>query len=248
MPVFLPLESRWGWCSLAPSLTRLLGHGSLSPALRFLPSLVMDFGICKHCCLAAIRYFQMHSYLKPAAPPLLPPPLSLFLEDPIPSLQTSCASFPAVSGTDPFSIPAGIHVWTSHNLSPPPLDMEGSLTDLGLTPALALDRPSTLTPNPLESASPEEQHQASGAGPSSSAGAIVTASDTLAEAEEEVDRVKHPSGIVPVLQNVVATVTLGVKLDLKQIALKARNAEFNPKVQLDVEKWEGEGDEKKKET
>jgi len=37
------------------------------------------------------------------------------------------------------------------------------------------------------------------------------------------------SGIVPVLQNVVSTVNLGTQLDLKAIALKARNAEYNPK-------------------
>ena len=36
-------------------------------------------------------------------------------------------------------------------------------------------------------------------------------------------------GTVPVLQNVVATVNLGCKLDLKYIALHARNAEYNPK-------------------
>jgi len=34
---------------------------------------------------------------------------------------------------------------------------------------------------------------------------------------------------VPQLQNIVSTVTLGCKLDLKKIALHARNAEFNPK-------------------
>lgn len=45
-----------------------------------------------------------------------------------------------------------------------------------------------------------------------------------------IDRAKHPSGIVPTLQNIVATVDLGVKLDLKVIALGARNAEYNPKV------------------
>lgn len=44
-----------------------------------------------------------------------------------------------------------------------------------------------------------------------------------------VDLSKHPSGIVPILQNIVSTVNLGTKLDLKQIALKARNAEYNPK-------------------
>eukprot|EP00878_Enallax_costatus_P000768 GHUV01000886.1.p1 GENE.GHUV01000886.1~~GHUV01000886.1.p1 ORF type:complete len:353 (+),score=113.09 GHUV01000886.1:316-1374(+) len=47
--------------------------------------------------------------------------------------------------------------------------------------------------------------------------------------EAPVDRTKHPSGIVPLLQNVVATVDLGCKLELKDIALHARNAEYNPK-------------------
>jgi transcription initiation factor TFIID TATA-box-binding protein len=54
-------------------------------------------------------------------------------------------------------------------------------------------------------------------------GAIVAAEET------PVDRTKHPSGIVPQLQNVVATVDLGCKLELKDIALHARNAEYNPK-------------------
>merc|ERR1712130_423094 len=36
-------------------------------------------------------------------------------------------------------------------------------------------------------------------------------------------------GIVPTLQNIVATVNLEARLDLKTIALHARNAEYNPK-------------------
>lgn len=36
-------------------------------------------------------------------------------------------------------------------------------------------------------------------------------------------------GTLPQLQNIVSTVNLGCKLDLKRIALHARNAEFNPK-------------------
>lgn len=44
-----------------------------------------------------------------------------------------------------------------------------------------------------------------------------------------VDLSIHPSGIVPTLQNVVATVNLDCRLDLRQIALSARNAEYNPK-------------------
>lgn len=61
----------------------------------------------------------------------------------------------------------------------------------------------------------------------------------------EVDMANHESGITPQLQNVVATVNLGTKLDLKEIALHARNAEYNPKVQT---VWEmgatGEGSPK----
>ncbi|CAL1527504.1 unnamed protein product [Lymnaea stagnalis] len=37
------------------------------------------------------------------------------------------------------------------------------------------------------------------------------------------------SGIKPQLQNIVCTVNLACKLDLKTIALRARNAEYNPK-------------------
>eukprot|EP00051_Salpingoeca_urceolata_P005692 m.75998 g.75998 ORF g.75998 m.75998 type:complete len:227 (+) comp14500_c1_seq1:309-989(+) len=40
---------------------------------------------------------------------------------------------------------------------------------------------------------------------------------------------RHESGIIPTLQNVVATVDLSTKLDLKHIALHARNAEYNPR-------------------
>lgn len=46
----------------------------------------------------------------------------------------------------------------------------------------------------------------------------------------EVEMANHESGITPQLQNVVATVNLGTKLDLKEIAMNARNAEYNPKV------------------
>ncbi|KAG0463455.1 hypothetical protein HPP92_019524 [Vanilla planifolia] len=50
------------------------------------------------------------------------------------------------------------------------------------------------------------------------------------EGSQPVDLSKHPSGIVPTLQNIVSTVNLDCKLDLKKIALQARNAEYNPKV------------------
>jgi transcription initiation factor TFIID TATA-box-binding protein len=43
------------------------------------------------------------------------------------------------------------------------------------------------------------------------------------------DIAKIGSGITPTLQNIVATVNLAVRVDLKTIALYARNAEYNPK-------------------
>jgi len=52
----------------------------------------------------------------------------------------------------------------------------------------------------------------------------LSALDTPAEDENSV------SGILPMLQNIVATVNLDCRLDLKTIALHARNAEYNPKV------------------
>eukprot|EP00897_Mesotaenium_endlicherianum_P010732 jgi/Mesen1/9688/ME000680S09088 len=49
------------------------------------------------------------------------------------------------------------------------------------------------------------------------------------EGSQPVDLAKHPSGIVPTLQNIVSTVNMDCRLDLKEIALRARNAEYNPK-------------------
>jgi transcription initiation factor TFIID TATA-box-binding protein len=48
-----------------------------------------------------------------------------------------------------------------------------------------------------------------------------------AEGEEEL--YADTNGITPTLQNIVATVNLGCTLNLKQITLHARNAEYNPK-------------------
>jgi len=39
----------------------------------------------------------------------------------------------------------------------------------------------------------------------------------------------HASGIIPKIQNVVSSVNLGVKLDLRKIVQSAKNAEYNPK-------------------
>ena len=49
----------------------------------------------------------------------------------------------------------------------------------------------------------------------------------------EQQHITAVEGIVPTLQNIVATVNLDCRLDLKTIALHARNAEYNPKVGID---------------
>ena len=67
------------------------------------------------------------------------------------------------------------------------------------------------------------------AGAAPNASNALVATDDQAGPSLEVDRTKHPSGIVPVLQNLVATVNMGCQLELKTIALSARNAEYNPK-------------------
>lgn len=56
-----------------------------------------------------------------------------------------------------------------------------------------------------------------------------TIQETNNQNEEEEDDDAATSGIVPTLQNIVATVNLGCRLDLKTVALHARNAEYNPK-------------------
>ncbi|KAK9681747.1 hypothetical protein RND81_10G025300 [Saponaria officinalis] len=55
------------------------------------------------------------------------------------------------------------------------------------------------------------------------------AEEELFDGIEAVDMSKHPSGIVPKIQNIVSTVNLDCKLNLQAIALHARNAEYNPK-------------------
>jgi len=115
--------------------------------------------------------------------------------------------------------------------------MESTLSALGMAPPGQAFAPNALAPVPIgEPGTPAPEPPASTPAPDPAASAPVpggpaaaSSSQVAAAADSDVDLVKHPSGIVPVLQNVVATVNLGCKLDLKNIALKARNAEYNPK-------------------
>lgn len=66
------------------------------------------------------------------------------------------------------------------------------------------------------------------AGPSTPPASQVPATPVPLTLEQQ--HITAVEGIVPTLQNIVATVNLDCRLDLKTIALHARNAEYNPKV------------------
>lgn len=53
--------------------------------------------------------------------------------------------------------------------------------------------------------------------------------DTMPVEDNSDYREIEDKDLYPKLQNIVSTVNLGHELDLKEIALKARNAEYNPK-------------------
>jgi transcription initiation factor TFIID TATA-box-binding protein len=65
------------------------------------------------------------------------------------------------------------------------------------------------------------------AGPSSPPATQVPSTPVPLTLEQQ--HITAVEGIVPTLQNIVATVNLDCRLDLKTIALHARNAEYNPK-------------------
>jgi len=92
------------------------------------------------------------------------------------------------------------------------------------------------------SATQQQQHQQSVppnpniqnnalAGPSSAAtpSTPAVAATPRPVAHDEQTNITSVEGMVPTLQNIVATVNLDCRLDLKTIALHARNAEYNPK-------------------
>ncbi|KAF8061604.1 TBP-domain-containing protein [Lyophyllum atratum] len=78
-------------------------------------------------------------------------------------------------------------------------------------------------PAPLASQSPPSNAVA---GPSTPSTPVPSTPVPLTLEQQHITAVE---GIVPTLQNIVATVNLDCRLDLKTIALHARNAEYNPK-------------------
>jgi transcription initiation factor TFIID TATA-box-binding protein len=99
-------------------------------------------------------------------------------------------------------------------------------------PGVSLPGPSPLSNSFTAPAPPQpaatSQPQNAVAGPSTPPQAVVPS--TPAPLTLEQQHITAVEGIVPTLQNIVATVNLDCRLDLKTIALHARNAEYNPKV------------------
>ncbi|KAJ7349052.1 TBP-domain-containing protein [Mycena olivaceomarginata] len=101
---------------------------------------------------------------------------------------------------------------------------------------LALPGPSPLN-NPYQP-QPQQQQQQPPSPPPTAPNAVAGPSTPPATAAVpstpvpltlEQQHITAVEGIVPTLQNIVATVNLDCRLDLKTIALHARNAEYNPK-------------------
>lgn len=94
---------------------------------------------------------------------------------------------------------------------------------------LALPGPAANTYKPQQTTPLSQPAQSNAvAGPSTPTATSVPA--TPAPLTLEQQHITAVEGIVPTLQNIVATVNLDCRLDLKTIALHARNAEYNPKV------------------
>lgn len=95
------------------------------------------------------------------------------------------------------------------------------------TPASSLMPPPSA---PLSHSAASHSLPSPSPGPSSAASSSYTTPSTMNPASPQTPMsTAENAGIVPQLQNIVSTVNLGCKLDLKKIALHARNAEYNPK-------------------
>ncbi|KAL9048579.1 MAG: hypothetical protein Q9162_007645 [Coniocarpon cinnabarinum] len=103
------------------------------------------------------------------------------------------------------------------------------MDSLNPTPSTALQAKAFTSPSSLAypSAQNDLQHQQSPATQDGSSQS--TAADPKQENGTNTGAQAGVSGLVPTLQNIVSTVSLDCRLDLKTIALHARNAEYNPK-------------------
>ena len=105
-------------------------------------------------------------------------------------------------------------------------------TNLALPGPAPSYQPQPVTAQPQPRAQPLSQSPVTANAPQPTAGPSTPPADAPTPAPLSLERqhITAVEGIVPTLQNIVATVNLDCRLDLKTIALHARNAEYNPKV------------------
>lgn len=130
-----------------------------------------------------------------------------------PTYSTNALALPHQPGQNPYALPG-----------PSSLALPGPMPPVPLYPS----QPQVSQMQPPSTAPPMANSVTALAGPSTPAPSVVPA--TPAPLTLEQQHITAVEGIVPTLQNIVATVNLDCRLDLKTIALHARNAEYNPKV------------------
>jgi len=134
--------------------------------------------------------------------------------------------------TQPYQPPQAQQV-PQHGLALPsgnPYLPQAPASGLALPGSSSLPQTQTQPQQPAPKvASPTPPSSNATAGPSNSNSAPAPVPSTSAPLTLEQQHITAVEGIVPTLQNIVATVNLDCRLDLKTIALHARNAEYNPK-------------------
>lgn len=103
-------------------------------------------------------------------------------------------------------------------------------SSLALPGVYATPSSHAMPPPPFASKPPVPTNTTAGPSSLSPPAVAPVAAATPAPLTLEQQHITAVDGIVPTLQNIVATVNLDCRLDLKTIALHARNAEYNPKV------------------
>ncbi|KAI9462523.1 TBP-domain-containing protein [Russula earlei] len=141
--------------------------------------------------------------------------------------QGSANGLALPSASNPYHPPSGLVL-----PGPGPVTAASTLPSFYNSQAAAAAKPA-LTPSSQTSISSLQIPAQSGAGAvAPSAGPSTPPTQvpaTPAPLTLEQQHITAVEGIVPTLQNIVATVNLDCRLDLKTIALHARNAEYNPK-------------------
>jgi len=156
----------------------------------------------------------------------------LFMSFVLPARQITFGARPNVAQQQPYQFQQpqqhSLALPDSYEQQSPPQPATNGLSLPGPTPYTA-SQPASKPPSPSAVSLPTPSNVV--AGPTASTSSSTTqVPSTPVPLTLEQQHITAVEGIVPTLQNIVATVNLDCRLDLKTIALHARNAEYNPKV------------------